>query len=152
MTSPTTIKRHEESKLSILKFLAKPDNVQYGETLTYIKRPTGAGTDHTVRERLNEMLADGLVEIRNSHPRGGNSRKPYVITQKGKDYLAEAASKLPESALWVGRVASQSDIAPQRQAIAAVLRRMPEFRSSNEERIQQVGQEIARAISAVKER
>src|SRR3954469_1553545 len=93
--------RREQARLLALRYLSEPENLPHGEILPRISAAlSDAGAEsssHTLRDLLREMVADGLLEVGGSHPRNGSIRKPYRITPKGRDYLAEAANKSPPS-------------------------------------------------------
>jgi DNA-binding PadR family transcriptional regulator len=146
----------EDAKLLTLKYLSEPANATHGEILHRIWGAVcDAGTEiqsYAMRDVLKEMTADGLVEVRNSHPRNGNIRKPYRITQKGRDYLEEAMQPAPR----VGEAEQGQDppgsinlrAAPALQERAAhFVRGLPEFEDSGEARIQEVSRALAAAIA-----
>ena len=144
-----------DAKLLSLRFLSDPSMKPHGETWQRIWwSVTAAGAElssDALKELLKDMLAAGLIEVGNSHPRHPNIRKPYHITQKGNDYLMAAAKGLPigeaeqlqEPREWTTLIS-----APIEKAVAAVIRELPEFHGSNSDRIQQVSEQLAQAISA----
>jgi DNA-binding PadR family transcriptional regulator len=89
--------RGEQAKLLTLRFLAGSENQPHGEILPRIWGAiSNAGADiqsYDLRDLLRGMVKEGLLEVGGSHPRNGNIRKPYRITDKGRDYLAEATSR-----------------------------------------------------------
>jgi DNA-binding PadR family transcriptional regulator len=92
-----TAKRHELTKLWILQFLSEPENAQHGQAMLAIRSAVwnagGAQSENAVRARLYEMRDAGLIENRDVNLRNSNARKPYFITEKGREHLAEAKEK-----------------------------------------------------------
>ena len=92
------------------------------------------------------MLEEGLLE-RRPHPTH-KTAKPYFITPQGSEYLESAKQK-----------ATFPDLSPRKrwtppevesitsQAVSDVIRGLPEFRDSDEDRIRQVAKQITSAVS-----
>jgi DNA-binding PadR family transcriptional regulator len=172
--------RLEQAKLLTLRFLSEPENQPHGENAPRISAGIhDAGADiqsYDLRDVLKVMVADGLLEVGGSHPRNGNIRKPYRITQRGRDYLAEAAKRASTPAAEPEHVQASLDVltlrsvpplkelsnsflerlpqdwttlvlAPRVEKLAAdFIRRLPEFDGSDEARIQEVSRGLAEAI------
>jgi DNA-binding MarR family transcriptional regulator len=82
---------------------------------------------------LPEMVQAGLIE-RQEKPTYHHA-KPYSITNKGRQYLEEARQ---------GALGGVSD--DKQGVLADVLRQLPEFQTSSEERIQEVSCKLVEAI------
>jgi hypothetical protein len=137
--------RDELSKLRILEFLSNPQVAGFlaegsgGATKEDMRRVEGVlNLDRT----LLEMRQAGLV-IRQETSKAS---KPYVITDAGRRHLEEVRQKamllMPVERLgWADAVGGVGH-----NAIAGFLRCLPEFKGSDEPRIQQVSRALAEAI------
>jgi hypothetical protein len=169
MGSLNKYQTYELSKLRILSYLSEPERAEHGARAYDIERDVGPRPVAEAGKRgeiiLSEMQAAGLIERRqDAADRRGN---PFFITERGRDYLADATDKAlfsEELAQWktwmveedrerwrrvAARVASKD--AGRRSGyvdeVADILRVLPEFRDSGMDRIQEVSQQIAIAIA-----
>jgi DNA-binding MarR family transcriptional regulator len=140
-------------KLRILKALSEPGALEYGITATWrVSHAADPRTDsssdvkHVDREKvLEKLIKDGLVERRpDAHHK---TAKPYFITLLGTEYLEAATRKAMFPEISQRQDWSTGEPGDGLQAtITSFLRGLPEFHASGEDRIQQVGQELAQAL------
>ena len=135
--------RRELSKLRILQHLSEPDKRETGTIGSRLPSPERAiESDRLVAT----MLEEGLLE-RRPHPTH-QTAKPYFITQQGSEYLELAKQKavfpdLGPRKRWTAPAVESS----LSQAVSDVLRELPEFRDSDDNRIREVTERIASAVS-----
>lgn len=130
----------------MLAELAEPDNERYGVIASSL-----AGVDAKSHDRLvlREMLDKGFVEIGgpDKERRSGNVRKPYFITQVGKDYLDAANERAANGGAVEGQElqawASRFRISRIQDDTASFLKTLPEFEKATSERIKEISQQLA---------
>lgn len=142
--------REELIKLRVLEYLSNPpQDMRFfaegnqGATATELGRVIRHEANR--HRLLPEMEQAGLI-ARRDKPEADGKSKPYFITDEGRRYLDEARQKAmllePEQRRgWADQVGGEA-----RQALAAVLRGLPEFQDGGEERIQEVSRALADAI------
>jgi DNA-binding PadR family transcriptional regulator len=147
--------REELTKLRVLRYLSQPLDMDSGAALQsgirsglndLLLEPDGRSRSRSWHDQMGdlnrllpEMQETGLIGRRQEpDPRDGKSR-PYFITDRGRRYLEDAQQRAmlfdPDQRRgWVDREPSIDN----HQTLAEFIRQLPEFRGSDEARIQEV--------------
>ena len=141
--------KYELAKLRLLQYLSEPENAVHGALADRITSEVGPFRDRTANRRLLAELKEAQLIERITDPADRRAH-PLFITEKGRDFLAEAMRKavFPEMALrgdWAEQEAERDQSA--QQDAASILRGLPEFQNSGEHRIQAVSRELVKALS-----
>jgi hypothetical protein len=144
----------ERTKIKILQILSDPSNAESGKAAENLKgiaqraRRQGEEQLTTPNIVIPDMVASGLIERREGLSDLGAKAKPYFITDIGRKYPLDATAKAMSTEPgnrddWAVRDATYG----VRETVANFIRRLPEFQTRSEERIQQVSRELAEMLS-----
>ena len=147
----------ERAKLRVLAFLNDPVIVADGGAVKdQISRAvddaaTASGiTDYiSIINLLPKMKEAGLIDrVQQPSSHDGNS-KPYFITDVGKQYLQSAQDKAMSTETGQRQDWATGEANPGvQETVADFIRRLPEFQTRSEERIQRVSRELSEKLAA----
>lgn len=140
--------RRELTKLAVLTLLMEPLFQETGAGEATISRDVHSRLDtrnayQNVKLLLPSMLEEGVIRREESE----GKRKPYFITDTGKEYLHAAQQQALFPELAPQKDWSKGEGSPALlEDIAGTIRSLPEFRESDDQRIQQVSQQLAQIM------
>jgi DNA-binding PadR family transcriptional regulator len=142
--------KKELTKLAILTLLMEPLYKETGAGEATISRDFDVNLENgnhyqNMKVLLPSMIEDGLIRREESE---GKKEKPYFITDEGIEYLESARKRalFPELAPqkdWSTREGTAVSV----DDIAGLIRTFPEFGESDDKRIQQVSQQLAKMMT-----